>query len=130
MARNEKRRESRAESATRHAVVLAGILRLRPNVSQANIKESRFGIDFFRGFDLVLNGLDNIEARRHVNRLCQAAEVPLVESGTEGYVGQVLARDVKPSFNPVPTLIPTVPRIYLTGCPTVTCHPSTMASFS
>ncbi len=52
------------------------------------MKESRFGVDFFRGFDLVLNGLDNIEARRHVNRLCQAAEVPLVESGTEGYVGQ------------------------------------------
>ncbi len=58
---------------------------------QANIKDSRFGIDFFRGFGLVLNGLDNIEARRHVNRLCQAAEVPLVESGTEGYVGQVTA---------------------------------------
>ena len=53
------------------------------------MKESRFGVDFFRGFALVLNGLDNTEARRHVNRLCQAAEVPLVESGTEGYVGQV-----------------------------------------
>eukprot|EP00878_Enallax_costatus_P005261 GHUV01005528.1.p1 GENE.GHUV01005528.1~~GHUV01005528.1.p1 ORF type:complete len:689 (+),score=205.63 GHUV01005528.1:3622-5688(+) len=56
---------------------------------QANIKESRFGVDFFKGFDLVLNGLDNMDARRHVNRLCVAAEVPLVESGTAGYVGQV-----------------------------------------
>lgn len=56
---------------------------------QANIKESRFGIDFFKGFDLVLNGLDNMDARRHVNRLCVAAEVPLVESGTAGYMGQV-----------------------------------------
>lgn len=56
---------------------------------QANIKEARFGLEFFRGFDLVLNGLDNMDARRHVNRLCVAAGVPLVESGTAGYVGQV-----------------------------------------
>ena len=29
------------------------------------------------------------EARRHVNKLCLAAGVPLVESGTAGYFGQV-----------------------------------------
>jgi ubiquitin-like 1-activating enzyme E1 B len=28
-------------------------------------------------------------ARKHVNRLCQAAAIPLVESGTTGYLGQV-----------------------------------------
>ena len=28
-------------------------------------------------------------ARRHVNRLCLGAAVPLVESGTKGYIGQV-----------------------------------------
>ncbi|GLC36066.1 hypothetical protein PLESTB_000169600 [Pleodorina starrii] len=55
----------------------------------ANIKEGRFDVDFLRGFDIVLNGLDNLEARRHVNRLCLAAERPLVESGTAGYLGQV-----------------------------------------
>lgn len=38
---------------------------------------------------VVLNGLDNTEARRHVNRLCLSAGVPLVESGTTGYIGQV-----------------------------------------
>jgi aspartate kinase len=33
--------------------------------------------------------LDNVEARRHVNRLCLAAKVPLIDSGTTGYTGQV-----------------------------------------
>ena len=55
---------------------------------QANIKEARFGLDFFRSKGLVLNGLDNLEARRHVNRLCVAAGTPLVESGTAGHKGQ------------------------------------------
>ena len=41
------------------------------------------------GFDIVLNGLDNLLARRHVNRLCLAADVPLIESGTTGYEGSV-----------------------------------------
>jgi len=30
-----------------------------------------------------------IDARRHVNKMCMAARVPLVESGTAGYLGQV-----------------------------------------
>lgn len=55
---------------------------------QENVKEGRFDVAFIKTFSLVLNGLDNDEARRHVNRLCLAAEVPLVESGTTGYKGQ------------------------------------------
>lgn len=31
----------------------------------------------------------NKDARRHVNRLCMATNLPLIESGTEGYLGQV-----------------------------------------
>jgi len=54
-----------------------------------NVKNPKYNREFFSGFDVVLNGLDNLEARRHVNRLCLAAEKPLVESGTEGYTGQV-----------------------------------------
>ena len=61
----------------------------RPGHEQANIKEAAYGLAFFSGFDVVVNGLDNLEARRHVNRLCHAAKVPLVESGTAGYLGQV-----------------------------------------
>jgi ubiquitin-like 1-activating enzyme E1 B len=54
-----------------------------------NIKSSEFGIDYFRQFSVVFNALDNVDARKHVNRLCLATERPLIESGTTGYLGQV-----------------------------------------
>ena len=44
---------------------------------------------YFKQFALVLNALDNIAARNHVNRMCVATGVPLIESGTAGYLGQV-----------------------------------------
>ncbi|XP_022726530.1 SUMO-activating enzyme subunit 2-like isoform X4 [Durio zibethinus] len=69
------------------------VLRFRSNISitpyHVNVKDSRFNVEFFKEFDVVLNGLDNLDARRHVNRLCLAADVPLVESGTTGFLGQV-----------------------------------------
>lgn len=68
-------------------------LRINPKAKivahHANVKEDQFDVDFFKSFDCVLNGLDNLEARRHVNRMALAASVPLVESGTAGYRGQV-----------------------------------------
>ncbi|RCV13762.1 hypothetical protein SETIT_2G371700v2 [Setaria italica] len=69
------------------------VLKFRPNINitpyHANVKDSTFNVEFFKQFSVVLNGLDNLDARRHVNRLCLAAEVPLVESGTTGFLGQV-----------------------------------------
>ncbi|TFK50549.1 hypothetical protein OE88DRAFT_1713030 [Heliocybe sulcata] len=64
-----------------------------PNVHlhpiHGNIKDPQFDMEWFRGFDIVLNALDNLDARRHVNKMCMATQVPLVESGTAGYLGQV-----------------------------------------
>ncbi|KDN36172.1 hypothetical protein K437DRAFT_260209, partial [Tilletiaria anomala UBC 951] len=54
-----------------------------------NIKAPKYGLRWFAGFDIVLNALDNLDARRWVNRMCVAANVPLVESGTTGFLGQV-----------------------------------------
>ncbi|KZV52624.1 SUMO-activating enzyme subunit 2 [Dorcoceras hygrometricum] len=69
------------------------VLKFRPHINitpyHANIKDPEFNVDFFRQFNVVLNGLDNLDARRHVNRLCLAASVPLIESGTTGFLGQV-----------------------------------------
>lgn len=48
-------------------------------------------MEWFQQFRLVFNALDNLSARRHVNRMCLAADVPLIESGTTGFDGQVQA---------------------------------------
>jgi ubiquitin-like 1-activating enzyme E1 B len=55
-----------------------------------NIKNSKFNISYYQRFTIVLNALDNIDARRHVNRLCLAANVPLIDSGTTGYLGRLV----------------------------------------
>ncbi|KAL2265325.1 hypothetical protein VTJ83DRAFT_6425 [Remersonia thermophila] len=55
----------------------------------ANIKDAQFSLEWFSGFTMVFNALDNLDARRHVNKMCLAADVPLIESGTTGFNGQV-----------------------------------------
>lgn len=55
----------------------------------ADIKDAKFNIDWFAKFDIVFNALDNLDARRYVNKMCLAADVPLIESGTTGFNGQV-----------------------------------------
>ncbi|CDZ97771.1 SMT3/SUMO-activating complex, catalytic component UBA2 [Phaffia rhodozyma] len=64
-----------------------------PNVDieahHANIKEQRFDALWFKRFGIVFGALDNMDARRHVNKMCISAGVPLLESGTAGYAGQV-----------------------------------------
>ncbi|XP_066586543.1 SUMO-activating enzyme subunit 2 [Prorops nasuta] len=54
-----------------------------------SITSPDFGLSFFKKFTLVMNALDNRAARNHVNRMCLAADIPLIESGTAGYEGQV-----------------------------------------
>ena len=54
-----------------------------------SITSPDYDVNFFQKFSVVLNALDNRVARNHVNRMCLAAGVPLVESGTAGYLGQV-----------------------------------------
>uniref|UniRef100_A0A131Y271 SUMO-activating enzyme subunit n=1 Tax=Ixodes ricinus TaxID=34613 RepID=A0A131Y271_IXORI len=67
--------------------------KLNPNVKitahHDTIIKPEYGVDFFKQFSIVMNALDNRGARSHVNRMCLAANVPLIESGTAGYLGQV-----------------------------------------
>ncbi|XP_057693693.1 SUMO-activating enzyme subunit 2 [Corythoichthys intestinalis] len=54
-----------------------------------SITNPDYDVAFFKNFNLVMNALDNRAARNHVNRMCLAADIPLIESGTAGYLGQV-----------------------------------------
>ena len=62
------------------------VLRFNPHLNivahHADVMGERFDQAFYEGFDLVLNALDNVKARSHVNRMCLAAKRPLVESGS------------------------------------------------
>uniref|UniRef100_U5EXW5 SUMO-activating enzyme subunit n=1 Tax=Corethrella appendiculata TaxID=1370023 RepID=U5EXW5_9DIPT len=68
-------------------------LSFNPNVKitayHDSITTTNYGVSFFQKFNVVLNALDNRAARNHVNRMCLTADVPLIESGTAGYNGQV-----------------------------------------
>ncbi|PSN73329.1 ubiquitin-activating enzyme E1 3 [Corynespora cassiicola Philippines] len=84
--RNEHIKKSKALVAKESAG------KFNPNVKieayHDNIKDPRFNVAWFKGFQIVFNALDNLEARRHVNKMCLAADVPLIESGTTGFNGQ------------------------------------------
>lgn len=55
-----------------------------------NIMDSvQFPIEWWALFDQVFNALDNLEARRYVNRMVHFTRTPLMESGTAGFDGQV-----------------------------------------
>ena len=64
------------------------------------IQEDRFGYKFFKQFDLVVNALDNEEARKHVNHMCFNLNKPLVDAGTNGYEMTCLSikKDVTPCY--------------------------------
>ncbi|KAI9300646.1 hypothetical protein BJ944DRAFT_272708 [Cunninghamella echinulata] len=91
-------------------------LRFNPNVKiesiQADIKNKEFNVAWFKQFTMVLNALDNLDARKHVNAMCLAANIPLIESGTTGYLGQsyVIKKGITECFDchpkPTPTTYP------------------------
>ncbi|XP_015516725.1 SUMO-activating enzyme subunit 2 [Neodiprion lecontei] len=75
------------------AVARETALKFNPDVKithyHDSITTSDYGVSFFKKFNLVMNALDNRAARNHVNRMCLASDIPLIESGTAGYEGQV-----------------------------------------
>lgn len=85
--RHEHIKKSKALIAKESAAKFNPHVRLQ--AYHANIKDPQFNVDWFGSFNLVFNALDNLDARRHVNRMCLAADVPLIESGTTGFNGQV-----------------------------------------
>ncbi|KAI0084615.1 hypothetical protein BDY19DRAFT_898178 [Irpex rosettiformis] len=116
-------KQSKAMVAARTAAAF------NPNVTitpiHGNIKEPQFDVEWFKSFDLILNALDNLDARRHVNKMCMAAGVPLVESGTAGYLGQVqpILKDRTECFDCVPKPTPkTFPVCTIRSTPSQPIH--------
>ncbi len=48
-----------------------------------------FPDEFFDQQNIVVNALDNVQARRYMDMRCVASKVPLLESGTLGPKGHV-----------------------------------------
>ncbi|KAL0225842.1 hypothetical protein P9112_013166 [Eukaryota sp. TZLM1-RC] len=76
-------------------------------------------------YSLVVNALDNLTARRHVNSLCVLSKTPLIESGTRGFQGQssVHVPYVSECFDCVPKPPPKeLPVCTIRGVPTKAEH--------
>ncbi|CDO94235.1 unnamed protein product [Kluyveromyces dobzhanskii CBS 2104] len=57
---------------------------------QNNIMDTEaFPLAWFGQFSIVYNALDNLAARRYVNKMCQFTGKPLIESGTSGFDGYI-----------------------------------------
>lgn len=63
-----------------------------------------FDHEFFKQFDLILNALDNIDARTYINKICNDFNIALVNSGTEGFLGTVSChiKGITPCYNCIP----------------------------
>ncbi|GLH04324.1 Ubiquitin-like modifier-activating enzyme 5 [Gryllus bimaculatus] len=79
-----------------------------------SIMSADYGVNFFKRFAVVMNALDNRMARNHVNRMCLAADVPLIESGTAGYEGQVEL--IKKQLTQCYECLPKAPQKTYPGC--------------
>lgn len=57
---------------------------------QDNIMDTNvFPLHWFQQFDIIFNALDNLAARRYVNKMTQFLSIPLLESGTSGFDGYI-----------------------------------------
>ncbi|XP_015171043.1 PREDICTED: SUMO-activating enzyme subunit 2 [Polistes dominula] len=104
-------------------------LSFNPNVKifhyHDSITSPDYGLLFFKKFSLVMNALDNRAARNHVNRMCLAVNVPLIESGTAGYEGQVelIKKDLSQCYECTPKAAQkTYPGCTIRNTPSETIH--------
>lgn len=57
---------------------------------QDNIMDTNvFPLHWFQQFDIIFNALDNLAARRYVNKMTQFLSIHLLESGTSGFDGYI-----------------------------------------
>lgn len=96
----------RPKSEIAAAAVIAMNPDLQGKIDHKNEKvgqdtEDIFNEDFWSSLDIVVNALDNVEARTYVDRRCVFFKKPLLESGTLGTKGnvQVVYPDMTESYS-------------------------------
>jgi adenylyltransferase/sulfurtransferase len=78
------------EGAFKAEVVARAAGQLNPDVSVVPLVGDirvAIGLGDYRDFDLVIGGLDNREARLHVNRCCWKTNTPWIDGAIEGLMG-------------------------------------------
>ncbi|KAL3108665.1 hypothetical protein niasHT_019186 [Heterodera trifolii] len=80
--------KKKSEVAARSVKAFNSAIHINPmSEIVAESTEHIFGDDFFARLNGVCNALDNVEARRYVDRRCVYYQLPLLESGTMGAKG-------------------------------------------
>lgn len=90
--RPENIQEPKATAAANAAKAMNPALHVNPHLDRVGPKtEGTYSDRFFSAMDVVVNALDNVEARMYVDQRCVANQKPLLESGTLGPKGHVEA---------------------------------------
>lgn len=87
----------------RHPTTGDPISKVEP-IHDSILNMARFNCLFYTKFTFVINALDNNSTRTHVNRMCIATNVPLIESGSAGYYGntRLIMKGITECFECVP----------------------------
>ncbi|OIR58991.1 MAG: SUMO ubiquitin activating enzyme E1 subunit UBA2 [Amphiamblys sp. WSBS2006] len=78
--------KNKAEVACRRIRELTGVV-LKAHVGDVSDR-GKFPLMFFKAFDALISAVDNIKAREHINRVGILFGLPVIESGSAGYLGQ------------------------------------------
>ncbi len=82
--REEDEGRDKATVVARRAAALNPDVEVVPVVGDLRLT---LGLDVFRAVDLVLGGLDNREARMHLNQACWKTSTPYIDGAIEGLIG-------------------------------------------
>lgn len=85
--RNKDINSSKSDVAKNKINEQYGSFNIKSHKQKLSDENDEFSQEFFSGKDLIINALDNTEARRYVDNLCFENNLALFESGTMGMKG-------------------------------------------
>jgi ubiquitin-activating enzyme E1-like protein 2 len=83
-------RSPKSSTAAKAALAMNPALHIEANLDKVGTDtEAKYSDSFFQTLDIVVNALDNVQARLYVDQRCVTNQKPLLESGTMGTKGHV-----------------------------------------